>query len=170
MKKEKSVPMKKKVSIENLKLIAVLEKEGIPTVANLLNIPASRIYNWKYGSSPTLDNLVELAKIVPNIDWNNIINGKSTDGELITANVQTDSEKELQELKRQMEDLKKRNQELENDKDTLGRVVKMYSELPSFPMPSEEAPVFDTIIVPMPIPYTKVGFRTSWMNDSDDAA
>jgi hypothetical protein len=94
---------KKETSKRSLKLLFHLESHGIPTIAKELGIASSRIYNWKYGSSPSLDNLGEIADKIPNIDWNDIMYDNKA-GELRSTYVkESEIEKRLREMEQELE-------------------------------------------------------------------
>jgi chromosome segregation ATPase len=102
---------KKETSKRSLKLLYHLENHGIPTIAKELGIASSRIYNWKYGSSPSLDNLGEIADKIPNIDWNDIMYDNKS-GELRSTYVkETEIEKRLREMEQELEKTRSELQE-----------------------------------------------------------
>lgn len=108
---EKESKSKRPVSKRNLKLLSHLEQHGIPTIAKGLGITPSRIYNWKYGASPSLENLGEIANMIPNIDWNDIMYGNEK-GELRSTYVnETELERKVRELQEQLEKYKKETEE-----------------------------------------------------------
>jgi len=116
---EKTQKTKKPASKRSLKLLSHLESHGIPTIAKELGIASSRIYNWKYGSSPSLDNLGEIADRIPNIDWNEIMyDGRN--GELKSSYVkETEMEKRLIQIEEDLESTKAELQEVKQEKSKL---------------------------------------------------
>lgn len=122
---ENSQKPKKTASKRSLKLLSHLENHGIPTIAKELGISSSRIYNWKYGSSPSLDNLGEIADRIPNIDWNEIMYD-SRNGELRSSYVkESEMEKRLREMEEELEKTRNELMEVKQEKrklfDLLGK-------------------------------------------------
>ena len=140
---------KKENSNRSLKLLFHLENHGIPTIAKELGIASSRIYNWKYGSSPSLDNLGEIADKIPNIDWNDIMYDNKA-GELRSTYVkESEIEKRLREMEQELE---KTRSELQETKIELLETKKEKSKL--FDLLGKDEGEIDAYLVD-----TEIGFQ-----------
>lgn len=146
-----------KISIENQKILAFIkDKGGEAEVAKKIGKHPTVFYNIeREGVTPSFKTLLALKAAYPDLDLNWIAGDVEANYTKIEL-PESEKDKMIEELKSNLEKAKKRIEELEDDKRTLGRIVNMIPD--SFQSLNDDAPseFIETKI--LEIPKRKIGF------------